>query len=249
MVMRKVLLFIVGVILLFIINLLSLSVYDEAVAVDEADHGTDGEAGECNVLGINLHGTLSTYIPVSSTEEYVGEEDVIASESIVASIDYADLDESIKAILVEVDSPGGNSVAAEEVANALKRAKKPTVAVIRNSGISAAYWAASGAETIFASRNSDVGSIGVTMSYNEEIEEGKTFVGLSAGKYKDAGNPNKPLSTEEKNLFLRDLKLLHENFIQDISINRKLSIEKVREIADGSSVLGVDPCKESPCWF
>jgi len=65
--------------------------------------------------------------------------DAIASEWILNSIQNAEKNKNIKAIVLEVDSYGGQPVAGEEVANALKLAKKPTVGFIRQSGVSAAY--------------------------------------------------------------------------------------------------------------
>jgi protease IV len=61
---------------------------------------------------------------------------------------------------------------------------------------------------------------------------------LSSGKFKDMLDPNRTLSQEEKNLIKRDLEIVHENFIQAVSENRNITIEKVRLFADGSSVLG-----------
>jgi len=146
------------------------------------------------------------------------------------------------AILLEIDSLGGYPVAGEEVANALKNAKKPTVAVIRQTGDSAAYWATTGADRIFASSLSDVGSIGVSMSYLDNTKknevDGLTYNGLSAGKFKDTGDPDKTLTEEEKRLLQRDLDLLHEKFISAVATNRSLDIEKVRILADGSTMLG-----------
>ena len=105
-------------------------------------------------------------------------------------------------------------MAAEEVVNALKNATKPTIALIREGGVSAAYYAASGADIIFASENSDVGSIGITMSYMDNTKknqaEGLTYNQLSIGKYKDSGDPDKPLTAEEKELFMRDIKILQK---------------------------------------
>jgi len=54
-------------------------------------------------------------------------------------IEDAEENENIKAIILEVDSYGGKPIAGEEIANALKRAKKPTVGLIRSAGLSAAY--------------------------------------------------------------------------------------------------------------
>ena len=157
-------------------------------------------------------------------------------------IGEAEYTDEIKGILIEVDSYGGSPAAAEEVAHALKASQKPVVVFIRGAGLSAAYFAITPADKIFALKSSDVGSIGTTQSYVDNVSknqsEGYSFVQLSVGKFKDAGNPDKPLTPEEKNLFMRDLYILQENFIQTVSENRTIAMEKVRAIADGSSVLG-----------
>jgi protease-4 len=190
---------------------------------------------------------LATYVPAQGSaddpEEYQAQYgDAVGSEDIVSSILSADQDDTIKAILMEVDSTGGYPVAGEEIADALKKSTKPTVVVIRQSGLSAAYWASTGAKQIFASRNSDVGSIGVTSSYLDNVaknqKDGNSYVQLSSGKYKDAGDPNKVLTEEEKQIFLRDIKITHENFIEAVAANRNIPADQVRAIADGSSVLG-----------
>jgi protease IV len=194
----------------------------------------------CNVMGINLHGTLVTYS--SSKDDTTGDSDIVSSDRIRYFLDQAQKDENIKAIILEIDSLGGLPVAAEETANAIKASTKPTVALIRQSGVSAAYWSATGAQKIYASALSDVGSIGVTSSYVENFsknkKDGYDFISLIAGKYKDMGNPDKPLTEEEKALVTRDLNITHQNFIEVVSINRKIPIADVQKIADGSSVLG-----------
>ena len=196
----------------------------------------------CSVVGINLHGMILTYIPPKNENDSFENTDVVASEEVSYLIKQANDDDSIKAIVLEVDSAGGLPVAGEEIANALKNSSKPTVGVIRSSGLSAAYWAVTGADYIFASRNSDVGSIGVTSSYLENAgknqKDGNVYVQLSSGKYKDAGDPDRPLTEEERQLFLRDIKIVHENFISDVAANRDISVTDVQKIADGSSVLG-----------
>jgi len=205
-------------------------------------NSTDNQKS-CNVIGIELRGDISTYIPTDQEETRIeGYEDAISSEEIVYYLSDAEQDNGIKAILIEVDSYGGYPVAGEEIAFKIKSSTKPVVAFIRGSGLSAAYWAISSSDQIFASRNSEVGSIGVTMSYLDNVKknekEGLTFVPISVGKYKDAGNPDKSLTEEEKSIFMRDTKIMHENFIEDVSVNRNIPIEKVRLFADGSSVLG-----------
>ncbi len=197
----------------------------------------------CNVTGIELHGDILTYISPSDYDADGNKTvDQTASQDVLYMINEAEKDEKTKAILLEVDSYGGSPVAGEEIANALKNAKKPTVALIRGAGDSAAYWAATGASRIFASRNSDVGSIGVTMSYldasKQNKDQGLTYNQLSSGKFKDTGDPDKGLSEEEKALFMRDINIIKQNFIRAVAENRKLELKKVEALADGSTMLG-----------
>jgi len=218
-----------------------LGYYSEDYA--DADYSEDESDDICNVQGIELRGDLVTYISDSSIAEDGSKlYDETASDYILAMIEEAKSDEEIKAIILEIDSYGGSAVAAEEVAKALKRAKKPTVAFVRSAATSAAYWAASGANIIFASALSDIGSIGVTMSYLDNTQknnkEGLTFNSLSTGKFKDYGSPDKPLTEEEKKLIMRDLEITHNIFIKAVSENRNLPIDKVKLLADGSSMPG-----------
>lgn len=203
----------------------------------------NSEEKSCNVFGIELHGNLTTYIPPTNLDKDGNVlEDQTASENIVYSINEAEKDDNIKAIILEIDSYGGSPVAAEEVSNALKNVKKPTVALIRDGGVSAAYFAATGANKIFASKNSDVGSIAVTMSYLDNVrqnqKEGLTYNQLSSGKFKDTGDPDKALSAEEIKLLMRDVNIIHQNFTKAVAENRKLDIKKVEGLADGSTMLG-----------
>jgi len=238
--LRKVL---VGAVFM-ILAITSYAIYDGVIKtpIVATSEEYSSEDYDCAVLGINLHGTLLTYIPPYNEENPLTDNDISASEDIVYLIRQANDDDDIKAIVLEVDSSGGLPVAGEEIAIALKQSKKPTVGLIRQSGLSAAYWAVSGTNHIFASKNSDVGSIGVTISYLENVRknqnDGNDYVQLSVGKYKDAGDPDKPLTAEERALFLRDLNIVHQNFIADIAANRDIAVVDVQKIADGSSVLG-----------
>ncbi|MDD4607196.1 MAG: S49 family peptidase [Patescibacteria group bacterium] len=199
------------------------------------DYYSNSDSSDCNVLGIELFGDLVTYAEDSEFKQ-------TASEDIVFTLAEAENDKATKAVLLEIDSYGGYPVAAEEVALALKRLNKPSVALIREGGVSAAYWAATGADVIFASKNSDVGGIGATMSYLDyslqNQRDGLTYNSLSSGKFKDTGNQDKPLSLEEKNLLMRDVNILHQNFIETIVENRNLDLQQVEKIADGSTMLG-----------
>jgi protease-4 len=87
-----------------------------------------------------------------------------------------------------------------------------------------------------------VGSIGVTGSYLDQTganaRDGYSYVELAAGKYKESGSPDRKLTADERALLMRDIQILHRNFIEDVAANRGLATEAVEKIADGSSVLG-----------
>ncbi len=213
------------------------------IILDSAGTGYIENDISCTVQGLELHGDIYTYIiPSDTDEDGYNLNDEVASQDIVQAISAAENDDEIKAIVIEVGSVGGSPVAGEEISIALKKATKPTVVFIRDVGASAAYFAATGADRIFASKFSEVGGIGVTMSYLDEVElnkkEGYTYNTLSAGKFKDAGDPDRRLTQEEKNLFMRDINIMHQNFIKAVAENRNLDIEKVKMLADGSVLLG-----------
>ena len=215
----------------------------DSTVSDSSDTANDN----CNVRGIELHGMIATYLPLHADNDTNFNYDSVSSENVAYAIKQANDDERINAILIDTDSSGGYPVAGEEISVAIKNSQKPVVALIREQGDSAAYWAISSASKIFASRNSEVGSIGVTQSYLSNVKknakDGLTYESLSTGKFKDAGNADKPLTAEEKALFMRDLNIIYNNFIADVAQNRKIPIDKVKSMADGSTVLG-DKAKE-----
>jgi signal peptide peptidase SppA len=211
--------------------------YSDEEILDESNMDED----ICNVSGIELHGDLVTYIvPENENTEGLSLIDETASEYIIYALNEAESDDAIKAVILEVDSYGGTPVAAEEVNKALHKVTKPVVVMVRSAANSAAYWSAVGGDIIFASPSSDIGSIGVTMSYLDNSaknnEDGLTYNSLSTGKFKDYTNPNKELTEEERALLMRDINIVNENFIKTVANDRNLDINKVRALADGASM-------------
>ena len=222
--------------LLFLFCLYQLTIFESWEACPVATNKCEIEEEDynnCNVAKINLKGYIDVY-------DY--EDGDISSEAIAWEIERANKTNGIKAIILDIDSGGGSPVGGEEIANALSRAYNPTVALIRDMGISAAYQAAVGADIIFASVYSDIGSIGITSSYLEyskmNQEKGITYNKLSSGKFKDMFSSEKPLTYEERLLIERDLEILHNNFVEFVAERRELDLDKVRALADGSSMVG-----------
>ena len=202
---------------------------------------------DSNVAVIKLQGAIVTYSAGSSDYSDDFTEDIyyyneVSSENIIDSLNIAEADNTIEAVIIQIDSPGGSPVGSEEIADALKRITKPTIAVIRESGTSGGYLVATGADRIFASEFSDVGDIGVSMSYldysQQNKEEGIIFQQLSSGKFKDTGYPDKELTQEERDLLMEGIEISHNVFVRKVAENRSLDTKVVERLADGSSMCG-----------
>lgn len=192
--------------------------------------------GSCNVAVFPVEGVIIPYYGI-------GEFDLITTpETVESFMDVAEDEDDIKAVLIEINSPGGTPVASERIAERFRSSSLPVVGLIGDQGASGGYMVAAATDYLIASPMSDVGSIGVNMSYVEESakneEEGLTYVQLTAGKFKDIGSPNRAITEEEITLLKSDLNIVHNYFIDLISEYRNIDKEKVTEIADGSSMPG-----------
>jgi protease-4 len=196
--------------------------------------------GYCNIAVVPIMGEVHSYGVVY--DDFGNEVVSTNMGDTLSFLGQAEHEEGILGVMALIDSPGGSAAAAQLITEELKKSTMPNAAYIIDSGTSAAYLIATGADTVIASPFSDVGSIGVTMSYlnysKQNEEQGIDFVSLSSGKFKDYGSPDKPLTTEERALMERDLSIWHEEFVQQVATNRNLSPEDVAKLADGSSIPG-----------
>jgi protease-4 len=168
----------------------------------------------------------------------------ITAGTFVSFIDRIADDDSIKALILDVNSYGGEVGAGEEMYRAVRSLDKPTIAVVKGVGFSGGYMVACAADRVLATRMSEVGSIGVTMSYLDYsvslMREGISYQRLSSGEFKDTGNPYTSLSREERDLLMRDIGKMHDIFVEMVAESRGMSLESVRAIADGSTMLAED---------
>jgi protease-4 len=164
-----------------------------------------------------------------------------SSNTIVSYLDSANKDKSIKAILLEINSPGGTAVASAEIAAKIKSIDKPVVAFIREVGASGGYWIASAADKIVANPLSITGSIGVISSYLEFSglmeEYGIGYEQLMAGEYKDMGTPFRGLTEKEKSIMQSKLNIIHNEFIKAVNENRNIDLS---QYATGMFYLGLE---------
>ncbi|MDP3174939.1 MAG: signal peptide peptidase SppA [Phenylobacterium sp.] len=147
----------------------------------------------------------------------------------------------VKAIVFRVNSPGGSDTASEQIlagVRAAKAAGKPVVVSMGTYGASGGYWIASEASSIVAEPTTLTGSIGVfggkfalgpaLARYGVDLRE--TQVG---GAYADAFSMGKPFTTDDRAAFAGWMDRIYDNFVARVAVGRKLSPERVREIAKG----------------
>jgi protease IV len=150
----------------------------------------------------------------------------------------------IKAIVVRIDSPGGAVGPSQEIMREIEktREKKPVVASLGTVAASGGYYVACAADLIMGNPGTATGSIGVVMKL-VNVEElvkklGVDFYSIQAGDLKDLGSPFRPMTTEERAVLQGLLDNIHQQFVADIARNRKLPLDKVQKLADGSIYTG-----------
>ena len=197
------------------------------------------------VAVINIEGTI--VCGADSKENLFQQANGITSGTIMKQIREAAADDSVKALVLRIDSGGGSATAAEEVGRELLRfkeqTKKPIVATMGNTGASAAYWiAACASDKIYANATTLTGSIGVYMPYmnTEELFKkiGITSDKIKSGPYKDIMSNDRPMTTEEKQILQNIVDEIYDQFVYTVSAGRRMETSKVRAIADGRIYTG-----------
>jgi protease IV len=153
---------------------------------------------------------------------------------------FAD-DDSIKAIILHVNSPGGGVAASQEIYSEVKRIhdekKKRIVASIETVGASGAYYISAATDKIYADKGSIVGSIGVIAqwtNYGDLLRWAKLKdITMKAGEFKDTGSPTRDLTPAEREYLQSLIDNMHTQFIQAVATGRKMKVDDVRSLANG----------------
>lgn len=150
-------------------------------------------------------------------------------------------DEGIENVLLDIDSPGGMAKGvdvASDAIKALRESGKPVHSHVSGSMMSAAYWLGSSAETVMASKNAELGSIGVIAVHLDlskmHDELGAKFTVLRKGEEKALATPYEKLSDKGREQIERSMERSYTAFIDQVADNRGLPAAYVREkIATG----------------
>jgi protease IV len=201
------------------------------------------------VVAIVLGGTLLLvlhFFSPSSTglfEEKIGVVSItgtISSSKIISSeLAKFAKDDSISAIILRINSPGGGVGATQEIYREVQKItpQKPVVASMGSIAASGGYYVAAPATKIVSNPGTITGSIGVFIQF-VRLEELMNKIGVDleivkSGEFKDMGSPDRKLTQRDREIIDALIKDLQGQFVSAVASGRNLSVEKVQEIADG----------------
>jgi signal peptide peptidase SppA len=186
------------------------------------------------VAVIPIHGTL-----VRRTSGIEAESGLASYTGIAAQLDAALASPEIAAILLDIDSPGGESGGVFDLADRIRAASevKPIWAVANDMAFSAAYALASAAARVFVARTGGVGSIGViAMHVDQSVKDahdGVRYTAVFAGERKNDLNPHEPISNEAHAVLKAEVDRIYDLFVETVARHRGLDADAVRATEAG----------------
>lgn len=166
-----------------------------------------------------------------------------SSQTIEQLIKFRD-DDSVKAVVLRVDSPGGGVGPSQEIHDEVRDlvSVKPVIVSMGSAAASGGYYIAAPANLIFANPGTITGSLGVIMEFTN-IQELLEKIGLrsqvvKSGDHKDIGSPVRPMTDEDRAILQALIDDVHTQFIEAVAEGRDLEAEYVRKLADGRIFTG-----------
>ena len=188
---------------------------------------------------IVMRGLISTSIPGNTGDNMV--------DDMRFALQQARDDDHVKAVVLEIDSPGGEVTASDIIYNAVTktRAKKPVVVYMDSLAASGGYYVSCGGKYLMANETTITGSIGViiqTLNYEQLFNKiGLASVVFKSGKFKDLLNGARPLTPEEREFVQSFVMKTYDKFLGIVAKERNLPAEGLRNsIADGRILSGKD---------
>lgn len=184
-------------------------------------------------------GDKKNKIALISYEGAIGDGEVY--DSFMEQLDDIYKDDSVKGVIMQVNSPGGAVYNSEQIANKIKEIqtdkKIPVFTVMKTMAASGGYYISAPTDKIYASNETLTGSIGVIMSsrsFQGLFEKyGIKEQNITTGKMKDAGSLGKDMTDEQKKYFQDLINSSFDRFIKVVSQGRSMKEDEVRKLADG----------------
>lgn len=177
-------------------------------------------------------------------------EDIILDSQIyLESLDAIAKDDSVKALVVRINSPGGAVGPSQEIFSELKKLGKelPIVASIGGVGASGGYYIACAAQKIYANPGAITGSIGVIAqfaSYEKLLDWAMIDVEIiKSGKYKDVGSSFRKMNEADKQYIQQLIDNVYEQFKSAVADARDLDTKQIDKVADGKIYTGEQALK------
>ncbi len=168
------------------------------------------------------------------------------ADDLLRQVRRFETDDGMKAVVVRIDSPGGSVGPSQEIHDEVKKlaAKKTVVCSLGNLAASGGYYIAVACPKIVAAPGTLTGSIGVISQFvNVKGLAARFDVKLEtvkSGKLKDAGNPFRDMTPEDRAYWQALIDRVHGQFMAAVAQGRDLKLEQVRKIADGRVVTGAE---------
>lgn len=167
------------------------------------------------------------------------------TDQIIKQLHEAKNDESVKAVILRINSPGGSAAASQEVGEEIKKLRAKGKIVVTSMGDVAAsggYWLAACTDKIYANSTTMTGSIGVYIPY-ANWEELYKKIGISqekikSGPHKDILSPERTMTTEERAIIQVMVDDIYNQFVAVVAEGRKMDVDQVRKLADGRIYTG-----------
>lgn len=182
-------------------------------------------------------------LPINSNEDYIAsvliDEIILEDEKRDKKLKKIIDDSHIKALIVNVNSPGGTVVGSEKIYNILRKIseKKPVVIVMGTMAASGGYLISLGGDYIVSHNGTITGSIGVILQTAEVTELaqklGIKFNNFKSGELKAVPNPTEKLTEEVRVAIMENIEDTYNFFLELVSERRNLPIEEVKKLADG----------------
>ena len=187
-----------------------------------------------NIAVISVSGTL-----VRRAAAVDAASGLTSYSAISAQLAQAVRDPAVNAILLDIDSPGGEAGGAFDLADQIVAARqiKPIWAVANDDAFSAAYAIASAATRVYVTRTGGVGSVGVIALHVDQSQRdamnGLRYTAVYAGDRKNDMSPHAPLSTDAAQALQAEVDRLYGLFVSTVAVNRNLSAQDVQDTEAG----------------
>lgn len=169
---------------------------------------------------------------------------IVDSTDVIEELKEYEKDNSIKAVILRVDSPGGAVAPSQEIYEEILKLKEKKKIVVSMGTVAASggYYISAPADKIVANAGTLTGSIGVIMEI-PNISGLMQKIGvetqvIKSGEHKDIASMFKSLKPEEKQILQNVLDDVHDQFIQAVSEGRKMEFEEIKKLADGRIFTG-----------